>query len=169
MRRETMTGVILIALGVLFLLGRAIDGASFAWPLFVLAPGLVLLAWAFVGGREATALAVPGSIVSTVGVILFIQNLTNTFETWAYAWALVLASVGVGTWLYGTLSDHAERQRDGIRTATIGLALFAGFGVFFQFIIFGDLLGSWVGQWFFPLALIGVGAYLLYRQRNAGT
>ncbi len=166
MRRETVIGVILIALGVLFLLGRAFTGAGFAWPLFVLVPGLALLAWAFVGGREATALAVPGSIVTTVGLVLFIQNVTNTFETWAYAWALVLASVGVGTWLHGTLSDHAERQREGIRTATVGLALFAGFGIFFQFIIFGDLLGSWVGQWLFPLVLIAAGAYLLYRQRS---
>ena len=166
MRRETMIGLILIALGALFLLGRVVDTGRFAWPLFVLVPGVALLAWAFVGRRDAAGLAVPGSIVTMVGLILFIQNLTNTFETWSYAWALVVASVGVGTWLYGVLSEHPARQRDGIRTATIGLALFAGFGIFFQFIIFGDFLGTWLGQWLLPLALIAAGAYLLYQQRS---
>jgi len=167
MRRETVTGAILIALGVLFLLGRVIDVGSVAWPLFVLVPGLALLAWAFVGGRDASGLAVPGSIVSMVGLILFVQNLTNSFETWAYTWALVLAAVGVGTWLHGVLGDDEARQRDGVRTATVGLALFAGFGAFFQFVIFGNLLGSWVGQWLFPLALIAAGVVLLLRQRSA--
>lgn len=168
MRRETVIGAILIALGGLFLLARTIDGPGFAWPLFVLVPGVALLAWAFVGGRDVAGLAVPGSIVTTVGLILFVQNLTASFETWAYAWALVLASVGVGTWLHGVLSSDDHKQRDGIRTATVGLALFAGFGVFFQFIIFGDLLGTWVGQWLFPLALIAGGVALLLRQRREG-
>jgi hypothetical protein len=166
MRRETVIGVILIALGALFLVARAIDGPGIAWPLFVLVPGVALLAWSFVGGRQVTALAVPGAIVTTVGLILFVQNLTASFETWAYAWALVLASVGVGTWLHGVLTQDDGKQRDGVRTTTVGLALFAGFGVFFQFIVFGDLLGSWVGQWLVPLALIGVGAALLLRQRG---
>ncbi len=164
MRRENTTGLILIALGVLFLLGRFIEGA-FAWPLFVLLPGLALLVWAFVGRKEAAGLAVPGAIVTTVGLILFVQSLTNTFETWSYAWGLVLASVGVGTWLYGVLSEHPGRQRDGIRTATLGLVLFAAFGVFFQFFIFGDLAGTWVWQWLLPILLIGGGAYLLSRER----
>jgi hypothetical protein len=167
MRRETVIGVILIALGALFLLARAIDGPGFAWPLFVLVPGVALLAWSFVGGRDVAALAIPGAIVTMVGLILFVQNLTASFETWSYAWALVLAAVGVGTWLHGVLTHDDARQRDGIRTTTVGLALFAAFGVFFQFIIFGDLLGSWVGQWLFPLALIGAGVLLLLRQRSA--
>lgn len=166
MRRETVIGLILIALGVLFLLTRSIDASLFAWPLFVIVPGVALLAWSLVGGREVAGLAVPGAIVSTVGAILFLQNLTGSFETWAYAWALVLASVGVGTWLQGSLTQDDGRQRDGVRTATIGLALFAGFGAFFQFVVFGDLLGTWVGRWLFPLALIGAGVLMLVRQRT---
>jgi hypothetical protein len=165
-RRETVTGLILIVVGALFLVNRLVDGAALAWPLFVVLPGIALLAWAVVGRNEAAGLAVPGSIVTTVGLILFIQNATNTFETWAYAWALVLASVGVGNWLYGVLSDRAQRQREGIRTAILGLALFAGFGVFFQFIVFGGAMGSWLGQWFLPLALIAAGVYLLYRRQG---
>ncbi len=166
MRRETSIGLVLIALGVLFLLGRAFEGVSFAWPFFVMAPGIALLLWAFLGGKDVAGLAVPGSIVTAVGLILFIQNVTNTFESWSYAWALVLASVGVGTYLYGSLSDDLARRRDGFRTLRLGLLLFAVFGVFFEFVIFGNLLGTWVGQWLLPIALIAAGLVLLYRQRT---
>jgi hypothetical protein len=162
-------GIVLIGLGVLFLIGRFIDVGSFVWPFFVIAPGLALLAWAFVGGRSAAGLAVPGSIVTTVGLILFVMNATGTFHAWSYAWALVVAAVGVGVFLQGALLHEEKRQQDGLRTVTAGLVMFAAFGVFFQFLVFGNLWGSWVGQWLLPLLLIGGGAYLLYarNQRTA--
>jgi hypothetical protein len=165
MDKQRGIGILLIVLGALFLLGRAVDIGAFAWPLFVIAPGVALLAWAFLGGKGSAGLAMPGSIVTTVGVILFVMNVTNTFEAWSYAWALVLASVGVGNFLFGSLIKDEKRQHDGIRTMVLGLVLFAAFGVFFQFLIFGQMWGSWVGQWLLPLILIGGGVFMLYRRR----
>jgi hypothetical protein len=166
MDKQQGVGILLIILGALFLFGQFVNVGSFLWPFFVIIPGLVLLAWAFVGGRGAAGLAIPGSIVTTVGLILLVMNATNTFEAWSYAWALVVASVGVGTFLYGALTTDAKRQRDGIRTVTAGLVMFAAFGIFFQFLVFGNMWGSWLGQWLLPLLLIGGGAYMLYRQRQ---
>jgi hypothetical protein len=159
-------GILLIILGTLFLFGQFVDVGSLLWPFFVLVPGIVLLAWAFIGGRGAAGLAVPGSIVTTVGLILVVMNATGTFEAWSYAWALVVAAVGVGTYIQGTLVTDAKRQRDGLRTVTAGLVMFAAFGIFFQFLVFGDMWGTWVGQWFLPLLLIVGGVLMLYLQRR---
>jgi len=165
MNRQRGVGIVLIALGAIFLLGRFVDLGAALWPLFVMAPGIALLAWAFLGGREASGLAVPGSIVTMVGLILFVQNVTGRFDTWAYAWGLIVASVGVGTWLYGSLALRDKEMEDGARILMIGLALFAGFGVFFEFVIgLGGRPGP-LGSWVVPLLLIAAGVALLYRRK----
>jgi hypothetical protein len=169
MDRQRGIGIALVVLGAFFLLGQFVDVGAFAWPFFVIVPGLVLLVAAFVGGRSAFPLAIPGSIVTTVGIILFVMNATNTFEAWAYAWGLVVAAAGFGTFLLGALQHDEKKQRDGLRTTWIGLVLFAAFGAFFQFFVFGNMGGTWIGQWLLPLALIAAGVALLYarRQRSA--
>jgi hypothetical protein len=168
MDRQRGIGIVLVALGALFLVGRFVDLGATLWPFFVMAPGIALLAWAFLGGKSSTGLAIPGSIVTTVGLILFAQNMTGRFDTWAYAWGLIVASVGVGTWLHGVLGDREKETHDGIRTLTIGLALFAAFGVFFEFIIGLGGRPGWLGNWVVPLLLIAAGVALLYRRRPAG-
>lgn len=159
--RSRAIGVGLVVLGALLLLGRWIDVGAFAWPLFIIGPGLLMLAFAFLGNRDAAGLAVPGSIVTTVGLILFVQNATDTFESWSYAWALVLAAVGVGTFLKGAIEEGADEQKSGLQLVALGLTLFAGFGVFFEFFIFTDGSSGWLGRLLMPLVLIGIGAYLL--------
>ena len=166
MDRQRTTGIVLVALGALFLLAQFGQLGTFLWPLFVVAPGVALLIWAFMGGKDATGLAIPGSIVSMVGLILLIQTLTGRFDTWAYAWGLIVAAVGVGTWLHGTLSEDDKLTRDGLRTATTGLVMFAAFGVFFEFVIgLGGRSGGF-GSWLVPVLLIGAGVYLLWRRRT---
>jgi hypothetical protein len=164
MRSETTTGLLLIGLGALFLVGRYIGG--FAWPLFVIVPGVALLVWAFAGGASTSGLAIPGSIVTTVGLILYLQNATSSFHSWAYAWGLVVASEGAGRYLTGMLQGDVAQQQSGTRTAASGLALFAAFGLFFELLIFGGLRGTWLGEWGVPLALILAGTYLIYRRRS---
>jgi len=165
MNRERGVGIVLIALGAIFLLGRFIDLGAALWPLFVMAPGIALLAWAFLGGRGSAGLAVPGSIVTMVGLVLFIQNATGRFDTWAYAWGLIVAAVGVGTWLYGSLAEKEKEITDGARTAMVGLALFAGFGVFFEFVIGLGGRSALLGGWLVPVLMIAAGAALLFWRR----
>lgn len=152
------TGLLLVIVGLVFLVARS--GAGFAWPLFVVLPGAVMLAVALTGPRDRAGLAVPGSIVTTVGLILLVMQTTNTFHAWSYAWGLVLASVGVGTFLQASIANDAAGQREGTRLAVLGLGLFAAFGAFFELLVFGDALRGALG-WILPLALIAAGAWML--------
>lgn len=158
--RDKTLGIALIVLGGLFLLGRVVNVGAFAWPFFVIVPGLVLLGAAFFGRRELASLAVPGSIVTTIGLILLVLNAIDRWDAWAYSWALIVAGAGVGTLVHGALEDNAAREREGLRTVYTGLTLFAVFGVVFEFFIFGGL-GSAM-RWLLPLLLIAVGVYLLF-------
>ncbi len=69
-------GVALIGLGILFLLGQvlSINIMGFLWPVFILAAGAAFFIGMAMGGRAFGALAVPGSVITTVGLILFFQN-----------------------------------------------------------------------------------------------
>jgi hypothetical protein len=156
-------GIALVVVGLLVLAGQWLDWAAFGWPFFIIVPGVIMVAIAFLAGREASGLVVPGSIVTTVGLIMLVQSATGTFHTWAYAWGLVLASVGFGAFLHAALRDNEEEQRSSLRLTTLGLALFAGFGIFFELFIFGGMAG-WVWQYALPIALIAAGAVLLLRR-----
>src|SRR5690606_17065608 len=67
--RKQVIGIALVVLGLLLLLGRGLDFGAMAWPFFVLIPGVIMLAVAFLGDRSSAALAIPGSIVTTIGLI----------------------------------------------------------------------------------------------------
>ena len=135
-RRTIALGVALLVIGGLALLGRAlsIDILGLGWPLFVLVPGVLLfVAGLSVGGRGGLALAIPGGIVSMVGVVLSVQAATGLWATWAYAWALVApGGVGVAFVLYGILTAQPDVARAGVPILLTGLGLFIAFGLFFE-------------------------------------
>jgi len=157
-------GLLLIVVGLVFFVARV--GGGTAWPLFVIVPGAAMLAVALAGPRGNAGLAVPGSIVSAVGLILLVQEATGTFHTWSYAWGLVLASVGVGSFLQASIEENAQGQREGVRLTVLGLALFAAFGAFFELLIFGGAMQGLLG-WILPLALIVGGVWMLRRGDRA--
>jgi hypothetical protein len=154
----------LIALGGVFLFAISAGPAwaGTAWPLFVIAPGVALFAVAVLGGKSWSAFAVPASIVTTVGVILWVQNTFNLWETWAYAWALIFpTAVGFGLWLHGTLSGKPELQRQGGGMLLIGVAIFGGFAIFFEGLLNLSGIGANVGaHYVLPALLIAIGAWL---------
>jgi hypothetical protein len=48
-----------------------------------------------------------GGVVTMAGLVLLVQNATDRFETWAYAWTLVLlVGSGVGRWLLGAVGGR---------------------------------------------------------------
>ena len=163
-RGAVVLGAILIVVGGVFLFtnvtGFALDAA---WPLFIIVPGLVLLAASFaVGGEAGGGLAIAGSIVTTVGLILAVQEATGLYATWAYAWALVApGSVGVGLLLFGTLTGRPDLRSVGRRLTGIGLALFLGFGLFFEGVIGLSGEGAPPLEGLVPIALIVFGAVLV--------
>ncbi len=158
-------GLLLIAVGLLLILGRllGIRLGAYLWPLFILVPGAAVL---FIGlltrGPVAQPLVIVGSIVSAVGSLLFYQNATGHWQSWAYAWALVApTSIGVGLLIYGAIHGRRELVKSGTDLATIGLALFAGFAAFFELVI--GISGFGLGNLLWPILLIGVGVLFLVR------
>ena len=163
-RGAIVLGAILIAVGGVFLVTNLTGFAiGAAWPLFIIVPGLLLVAAAFAAGGEAGGgLAIAGSIVTTVGLILAVQEATGLYATWAYAWALVApGSVGVGMVLFGTFTDRPDLVTAGLRTAGIGLALFVGFAIFFEGVIGLSGAGAPPLEGLVPLGLIALGVILV--------
>lgn len=161
-------GVVLVVLGALFLLGQVVDFGNligdWGWPFFIIIPGLFLLIWAMMGGKSVAGLAIPGSIVTTVGLILLFQNATDHFESWAYAWGLIVAAAGFGRYLQGSLSGDENGRQQGMQGARVGLIMFVVFAAFFELFIFNQ---SALARYLVPLALIVAGVYLLRRSGGA--
>jgi hypothetical protein len=135
-RGSLVAGTLLVGFGLAVLVGRVVDidlGVA-TWPLVVVVPGVALFVAAFaVGGRGGLGLAIPGAIVTTVGLVLWVQDVTGAYQTWAYAWALVApTAVGVGMLLYGLFLGDRELSGNGLRTLLVGLGLFLAFALFFE-------------------------------------
>jgi hypothetical protein len=109
---EAALGGLLLLLGILVLVGQALelDMGEDGWPFFVIVPGLGLLGLGLAAaGRLGEVLATVGGVVTVAGLVLLVQNATDRFETWAYAWTLVfLVGAGIGRWLLGAVRGRGE-------------------------------------------------------------
>lgn len=153
-------GVVLIGLGLLFLLGQFfnLNVMGWLWPFFVIGVGAVFFIGMLAAGKSAAGLAIPGSIFTGLGLLLFFQNLTGRWESWAYAWTIFPTAVGVGLYIMGAWADNPSQRQAGLNLARIGVILFIVFGAFFELLIFGN---GGTRQFLFPALLIALGLYLL--------
>lgn len=161
-RASIAIGLVLILVGAALLFGRSVN-IDIGWPAWVIGPGLVILVLAFVvGGSGGSGFAVAGSVVTTVGVILAIQEATDTWASWAYAWALVApGAVGVGLLLYGLWSRDREMARGGFTAMVAGAMIFlVGFAFFEGVLTLNDLTGP-IANLIVPAILVGLGALLI--------
>jgi hypothetical protein len=138
-RRTIVLGIVLVVIGGLALAGRAlsIDLFGLGWPIFILVPGIVLFAGGLVvGGTPGLGLAIPGGVLSMLGLVLSFQAATGLWATWAYAWALVApGGIGAGMVAYGILARQREAVRTGLPVLLTGLGLFVAFGLFFEAVL----------------------------------
>src|SRR5262249_30865654 len=113
-RVTTGVGALLIALGLL-LLAQLLFGVSWrgAWPFYVIAVGLIFFVGVVVGGPAAGPLAIPGALISTVGLILLYQRAFDRFQTWAYAWTLLVVASGLGLLVDAAWRNRPERAQLG--------------------------------------------------------
>ena len=158
-------GGILIVLGLVFFASQQlnIDIGDATWPFYVIAPGVAMVAFGLTQ-RRGSGLAIAGSIVTMVGLVLLYQNATDHWESWAYAWALVgPGGSGIGMLLYGTRSGDTRMARDGFFTILTALSLFAAGLVFFEGIIgiSGERLP--LPSWALPVAVMVIGVLVLLR------
>ena len=162
-RSGLVGGVILVVLGVAFLLVQWVPGwgrwlrAEDSWPLIIIAVGAVLLVLAV--ALSIPPLAIPGCIVGGIGAMLFYQNATGYWESWAFAWTLIPGFVGVGTLLAGLLEGKG-RSALGPSAWMIFISLVAFF-VFGSFLGFGRLMafGRLAAYW--PVLLVLGGLLIL--------
>ncbi len=158
-RSRVVIGILLVILGLWFMAVQIVPGLrdwaqlNLAWPLIVVAVGLSLLV---IGLLSSTpGMAVPACVVAGIGGLLYWQNATGNWASWAYAWTLIPGFAGIGTMLAGLLGDRSASVSGGAWTVLISVVLFAAFG---------SLLGgpSVLGA-YWPVLLIGLGLLLLIR------
>jgi hypothetical protein len=126
-------GVVLVVVGIFYLVVQVagIDLSTFGWPLFVIIAGLTLLIVGF--ASLGTGAAIPGGILTMVGLILAYQNSTGHWTSWAYAWALVApGGVGLGLFLQGLRERNIGLIRQGRSLMFIALLIFMVGFVFFE-------------------------------------
>lgn len=165
--RQALPAYGVIAIGIALLVSNLFHFQliEVLWPGFVLAPGLVLLWPSYNAAPERPSrlafLAVPGAMLVTVATLLFVMNLTNHFEAWAYSWPLVLAAAAWGL-MYMRRFEPAHRvHHNGYNFMRLMVLLAMGLVVFFELIIFGSF------NPLLPLGVIAFGVYLLVKERRA--
>ena len=156
-------GALLIFLGIAFLAIRYLNVFDQAdvWPLFIAVPGLALFVLGLV--LPNTGMIIGGSVLTTLGAILAWQSATDRWETWAYAWTLFPIASGFASFLGGIRVGSRNMRDGGLWQIVIGLALFAGFYLFFEQVIGLSGEPAPLPEWVMPAVLVGLGALLLLR------
>lgn len=170
-RSQLALGVILILVGGWFLLNQTMP--SFRdffepytqWPANMLFIGAGILIIGLVTGSPG--MAVPAAIVAGIGGIFYYQEMTDSYDSWSYMWALIPGFIGVGTVLAGLLGDNtANNLKRGLNLMVVSAVLFLVFAAFLGgWNILGNfgpavlliLLGLWV---------LGSGLYRSYRRKE---
>jgi hypothetical protein len=161
-------GALMIVVGVLALTVRVLRVPdvpfSAVWPVLVLFPGVLLFAAALAIRR--LELAIPGAVVTVVGLLLAYQNATGHWRSWAYAWALVVpVAIGIAQLAIGLVTGDRGLVRTAGSVLMVGLGLFAVGMVVFEGLIglSGWNLGVFGGVGV-PVLLILFGAALVLRR-----
>lgn len=160
-RSSLAAGFLLIILGLVFLSYQVMPGwwnwlqLEISWPLIVVGVGGFFLIFGLLAG--APGLAVPACIIGGIGGLLYWQNATGNWASWAYAWTLIPGFVGVGVILEGILSGRNLRGalEGGVWTIITSLVLFTIFGSFLGGL---NILGP-----YWPVLLIAAGLLVFLR------
>ena len=160
---------LLIGGGLLLLVTNLLNISlmNYLWPGFIVGTGLLMLWPSYNSTDERQSrlsfLAVPGAMALAMGGLLFLMNLTDHFESMAYAWTLILAAGAAGYAYLKRFDESSEAQAKAHRFIRAMVLAFMGLATLFEILIFQSL-GAW-----WPLLLIGVGAYLYLKNKRSET
>lgn len=127
-------GLLLIAIGVVLLIANFffLPTLGALWPLIILGIGAAFFVVMVARGPAAGGLAVPGSILSLLGIVLFMQNLNGAWFNMTFMWPLfVFGGIGFGLLINSWWSDKMELKRAGYAMLGMAIAFFIAFGAFF--------------------------------------
>lgn len=156
-------GLVLIVTGGLFLADQfiAVDIMAFCWPLLIIFLGVTFFIGMVVAGKRGAGLAIPGSVITTVGLLLFFQNTFKIWVTWAYAWGLLISAVGLGLLIMNFYLKQINLRRVAGLLIGIGLLLFVIFGVLFEVIL--DISGTNLNSGLFlGGGLVALGLFVIF-------
>jgi hypothetical protein len=149
--------LILILVGGAFLAAQFVPGlrswfrAEDSWPLIIVGVGFLMLVLAL--ALSTPPLAVPGCIVGGIGCLLFYQNATGNWESWAYAWTLIPGFVGLGVVLAALMQGRSKKDIAG------GLWLMLISAI--AFVVFCSFLGLGRFGPYWPVLLVLGGLLIL--------
>ncbi len=155
-------GIALVAIGAFFLLAQIFNFSifGFLWPFFIILPGAAFLYAAYNGDKNKAGLAIPGAIITGTGLILFYQNVTGHWQSWAYAWALYPVFLGLALTFVGRRTESRRTIETGQGFVRWGAILFIICAAFFELAVFDH---GTLGNLILPMLLIGVGGWMLFR------
>jgi hypothetical protein len=157
-RSRLAVGVLLVAIGAVFLVLQLMPNladwfrVTLSWPLIIVGVGALILVVGLLSGAPETA--VGACVVAGIGGILYFQNLTGNWVSWAYAWTLIPGFTGVGMVIAGILGSRVPRSiARGLNQIIVSVILFLIFGS-----IFGPNFGGFsiLGP-YWPLLLVAAG------------
>jgi len=158
MKKGNITGgLILILLGAWFLAVQFVpqlkDWGADSWPLTIIGIGAIFLLVSIL--NNVPGLSIPAFIVGGIGGLLYYQNVTGDWGSWAYAWSLIPGFVGLGLLFFSIQTKDKGTLNAGFILLYISSILF---------FIFGSFLGGpkQITQ-FWPLLLIVVGIWSMTR------
>lgn len=138
-----------LGLGLLEAVVLWVFRAQLQWPSIIWGLGAFFLLAALTS--RVSPLAIPGSILGVMGLLLQWQNATSAWDSWAYTWTLLPAAVGLGLFL--SFARSRVMRAVSLSMLAWSLVMFVVFGIFFA----GD--GQLIRFW--PAILILAGLIVL--------
>jgi len=159
-RTNTILGLLLVLAGAVFLAQQFYPDLqvwgyfTFSWPVYVIGAGVLLLLLGLLVG--APGMAVPATIVAGIGGVLYWQETTGNWDSWAYTWTLIPGFVGLGIILEALLEG---KPRGGLRAGGSLMVISA-----ILFVIFASFMGgpALLGT-YWPVLLILIGLWFIIR------
>ncbi len=158
MKKGNITGgLILILLGAWFLAVQFVPQlkawADGNWTLTIIGVGVIFLVVSLL--NNIPGLSIPAFIIGGIGGLLYYQNVTGDWDSWAYAWTLIPGFVGFGLLFFSLQARDKGATKAGFILVFISMVFFAIFGSFLG----GpkDLLQYW------PILLIVSGLWQMSR------
>lgn len=159
-RSRLVFGVLLVLAGAWLLAAqwlpavRLWESLNFSWPFYVIGVGVLLLLVALLTGD--LDMIVGACVVGGIGGILYYQNQSGDWKSWAYLWALIPGFAAVGTLLAGLAKGEVRKSfKESLDLITISGVMYVIFAFVFGGVERVGLLGS--------IVLILVGLSLVLR------